>query len=95
MNAQAPRGVEFLSCTIVEGNSRETNVNLPIHTTKRGRKWIAASPVKMEQHGTLYIYALFLDPKLIEPAADGSGDLRYGIKLRRGDAIPYFDLDEV
>src|SRR4051812_46343010 len=52
MTAQAPPRVEFLSCTLVEGNGHETEVNLPIHTTKRGRKWIAASPVKMEQHGT-------------------------------------------
>lgn len=93
MTAQAPPRVEFLSCTLVEGNGHETEVKLPIHTTKRGRKWIAASPVKMDQHGTFYIYALFLDEKLIEPGE--SGTHRYATSLRRSAAVPYFDLDAI
>ncbi len=93
MTAQSLPRVETLACTIVEGNGHETEASLPIHTTKRGRKWIAASPVKMEQHGTFYIYALFLDEKLLKPGEDGA--FRYAQPLRRGDAIPYFDLDAI
>lgn len=93
MTAQVLPRVETLACTIVEGNGHETEASLPIHTTKRGRRWIAASPVKMEQHGTFYIYALFLDPAQLKPDEDGM--FHYAAPLRRSDAVPYFDLDEV
>lgn len=85
--------LEMMACTIVEGNGRETETALPIHTTKRGRKWVAASPVKMGQHGEHYIYALFLDPERIK--SDGDGGFRYADKLKRADAYPYWDLEGI